>query len=234
MPGAIVQTKENADFSTSSSTIASGAMGTDITAGNFLWIAVNADTDITITPSINSGTATLGSITSQGSIVEAGVLDELEHFTAPITGTGSLDILITYGSATIHRAVLVAEISGVSAVDGTDEQTDSGNNPTATLTVNVSAQPAFGLSFNADYQGGPVTVGSGWTNGGTFWAGVEEARLQTKAITATGNTTANFGNTGLDRSNSVMVVFTNTVEASSGRIANQRIRARAFAPGVAR
>lgn len=183
-------------------------MGVNVTSGNKLWIVANAGTNVTITPSQNSGTATLGSITSQGSVQEAGVLDKLEHFTCDVTGTGSLDILITYGSSTDRRGVLVVEVSGVSALDGTDEQTDTGSNPTPNCTVNVTTQPAFGLGFCTDYQGGTPATGTGWTSVGTFWAGVSDARLQSKAISATGNTTGNFGNAGLDRNNAVMAVFT--------------------------
>ena len=207
MAGAVAQTKENS-ASGSATTLASGSFGVNVTSGNKLWIVANAGTNVTITPSQNSGTATIGTITSQGSVQEAGVLDKLEHFTCDVTGTGSLDILITYGSSTDRRGVVVVEVSGVSAVDGTDEQTDTGSNPTPNCTVNVTTQPAFGLGFCTDYQGGTPTTGSGWTSVGTFWAGVSDARMQSKAITSTGNTTGNFGNAGLDRNNAVMVVFT--------------------------
>lgn len=207
MAGAVVQTKENS-ASASATTIASGSMGSDVTSGNKLHVIANAGDNQTITPSKNSGTATIGSFTSHGSVQEAGVLDKLEHFTCDVTGTGSLDILITYGATTDRRGVLVTEVSGVSAVDGSDEQTDTGSNPTPNCTVNVTAQPAFGLSFCTDYQGGTPTTGSGWTNQNTYWVGVSDARLQTRAISATGNVTANFGNAGLDRNNAVMIVFT--------------------------
>jgi hypothetical protein len=205
--GAIVQTKENS-ASGSATTIASGSTGSNVTSGNKLWIVANAGTNVTITPSQNSGTATLGTITSQGSIQEAGVLDKLEHFTCDITGTGSLDILITYGSSTDRRGVVAVEVSGVSAVDGSDEQTDTGSNPTTTCTVNVTTQPAFGIGFCTDYQGGTPTAGASWTDGGVFWSGVSNARLQTRAISATGNVTGNFGNAGSNRNNAVMIVFT--------------------------
>lgn len=217
MAGAIVQVKENSSAS-SATTIASGSFGSNVTSGNKLWIVVNAGTNVTITPSINSGTATLGTITSQGSIIEAGVLDELEHFTCDVTGTGSLDVLITYGSSVDRRGVWIAEVSGVSAVDGTDEQTNGpGTNPTTTLTVNVTTQPAFGISFCTDYQGGTPGVGSGWTNYATGWAGVSGARIQTKAISATGNTTANFSNPGSNRNNAVMIVFTDSAGGAAPR-----------------
>ena len=207
MAGAVVQTKENS-ASASATTIASGSLGSNVTSGNKLHVIANAGDNQTITPSQNSGTATIGAFTSQGSVQEAGVLDKLEHFTCDVTGTGSLDILITYGATTDRRGVLVTEVSGVSAVDGSDEQTDTGSNPTPNCTVNVTTQPAFGLSFCTDYQGGTPATGTGWTNQNTYWVGVSDARLQTRAITSTGNVTANFGNAGLDRNSAVMIVFT--------------------------
>lgn len=216
MPGAVAQTKENA-ASASATTIASGSMGVDVTAGNLLHVIANAGTNVTITPSQNSGTATIGAFTSHGSVQEAVVLDKLEHFTCAVTGSGSLDILITYGSSTDRRGVLVTEVSGVSAVDGSDEQTDTGSNPTPNGTVNVTTQPAFGLSFCTDYQGGTPTTGSGWTNQNTYWTGVSNARLQTRAISATGNVTANFGNAPVSRNNAVMIVFTDSAGGAAPR-----------------
>lgn len=218
MAGAVVQTKENS-ASASATTIASGSMGSNVTSGNYLYIVANAGDNQTITPSQNSGTATISSITSLGSVQEAGVLDKLEHFWCTVTGTGSLDILITYGASTDRRGVLVVEVSGVNAVDGSDEQTDTGSNPTPNCTVNVTTQPAFGLNFDTDYQGGTPTTGTGWTNENTYWAGVSGARLQTKAITSTGNVTGNFGNAGLDRNNACMVVFTDGSTGAQNQIA---------------
>ena len=207
MAGAVVQTKENS-ASASATTIASGSLGSNVTSGNKLHVVANAGTNVTITPSQNSGTATIGAFTSQGSVQEAGVLDKLEHFTCDVTGTGSLDVLITYGSSTDRRGVLVTEVSGVSAVDGSDEQTDTGSNPSTTCTVNVTTQPAFGLSFCTFYQGGTPGTGTGWTIQSAYWTGISDAQLQTRAISATGNVTANFVNAALDRNNAVLIVFT--------------------------
>lgn len=218
MAGAVAQTKDNS-ASSSATTIASGSMGSNVTSGNYLWIVANAGDNQTITPTKNSGTATIGTITSLGSVQEAGVLDKLEHFWCEVTGSGSLDILITYGASTDRRGVMVVEVSGVNAVDGSDEQTDTGSNPTPNCTVNVTTQPAFGLGFCTDYQGGTPTAGSGWTSVGTFWAGVSDARMQSKAITSTGNTTGNFGNAGLDRNSAVMVVFTDGTSGATNVIA---------------
>ena len=211
MAGAIVQRKENSAAG-SATTIASGTLASDVTSGNYLWIVTSHGTSSPTTSiSQNGGTATIGTVTSQGAIAEAGVDDELEHFTCQVTGTGTLDILATFSGADTERCIVVVEISGVNAVDGSSEQTDTGNNPTnPDCVVNVTAQPAFGLMCLANYQGAGSGAGSGWTlDGANMWSSViGEGLIQTKAISATGNTSGNFANAGLDRNNSVMVVFT--------------------------
>lgn len=208
MAGAVGQVKE-AFSATAATTLASGTLASDVTAGNFLWIIANADDNVSITPTQNSGSASIGTITSRGSVVEAALSDRLEHFTAPINGTGSLDILITYGASTGRRGVLVVEVTGVTAYQGDHEQTDTGSNPTPTLTFNVTSAPAFGLSFATFYQGGQPGQGTSWTDfGALFWETMADAMLQTRAISATGNVNANFVNASLDRNNSCMVVFT--------------------------
>lgn len=208
MAGAVAQVKE-AFAATSATTLASGSLGSNVTAGNFLWIVANAGDNVTITPTQNSGTATIGTITSRGSVVEAALADKTEHFTCEVTGTGSIDILITYGASTDRRGVLVVEVSGVTAYQGDHEQTDTGNNPTPTLTFNVTSAPAYGLSFACFYQGGQPGQGASWTDYGLiFWETMADAMLQRRSISATGNVTANFVNSALDRNNSCMVVFT--------------------------
>lgn len=206
MAGSIVQSKA-AEASTSGTTLASGSFASDVTAGNRLWVVVNAGDNQTITVSKNSGTATIGTPASQGSVIEAGVGDKYEHFDIEITGSGTLDLLVTYGATTDRRTIVAHEVTGVTTVDGSDEVADTGSNPTPNGTVNVSQQPAFGLAMDIDYQGGTPGVGSGWTDGGTFTTTTAAQRLQTRAITATGNVTSNFGNAGLDRNNAVMVVY---------------------------
>ena len=206
MAGSIVQSKA-AEASTSGTTLASGSFASDVTAGNRLWVVVNAGDNQTITVSKNGGTATIGTVTSLGSVQEAAVLDKYEHFDVEITGGGTLDLLVTYGASTDRRTIVAHEVTGVTTVDGSDEKTDTGSNPTPNGTVNVSQQPAFGLAMAIFYQGGTPGVGSGWTDGGTFTTTTAAQRLQTRAITATGNVTSNFGNGSLDRNNAVMVVY---------------------------
>lgn len=209
MAGAVVQSKVGEGVS-SATTIATGSFGSDVTSGNTLWVISNSDAADTVSITKNSGTATIGSVTDQGSVTEAGTGEELTHFTIPITGTGSLDLLATFGSSRGNRQIYAFELSGVFSILGSDEQTDTGSNPTTTLTVNVTAQPAFGLSICIDVQGGTPSVGTGWTNVGTFGGTVHTARVQSKSITSTGNTTANFGNAGLDRNNAALIVFDET------------------------
>ena len=216
MAGAIAQTKANA-VDTSATTIASGSFGSDVTSGNKLYVIANAGDDQTITPSKNSGTATIGSFTSLGSVQEAGVLDKLEHFVADITGTGSLDILITYGASTDRRCVLAIEVSGVSGIDVNNEVTSTGDNPDPNpeLSVTVTAQPAFAIAFGTLYQGGTPhkESGSPWTEDVAVWTGVANACVQIQAITATGALGVQFANASVDRSNFCMAVFTDGAEA---------------------
>lgn len=204
MAGAIVQAPAVVGSGT---TVNTGSFGSNVTSGNYLWVITTSATADTVAITQTSGTATIGSVTDRGSVTEAGLGYELTHFTIPITGTGSLDLRATFGSSQAFNFICAVEVSGVASVDGDDERTDAGSNPTpnSALTVNVSAQPAFGISFVGFYQGGTPTAGSGWTSYGSPATG---ALIQTKAITATGNTTAQFGNGTLDRSNSCMVVFT--------------------------
>ena len=206
MAGSIVQSKA-AEASTSGTTLTSGSFVSNVTAGNRLWVVVNAGDNQTITVSQNSGTATIGTPTSLGSVQEAAVFDKYEHFDIEITGSGSLDLLVTYGATTDRRTIVAHEVTGVTVPDGDDETTDTGSNPTPNSTVNVTQQPAFGLAMAIFYQGGTPTVGSGWTDGGTFTTTTAAQRLQTRAISATGNVDSNFGNGSLDRNNAVMVVY---------------------------
>lgn len=207
MAGAVVQTV-GLDAAGSATTIASGAFAGSVTAGNFLYVVTNSDTADTVAITKNSGTATIGTPTELGSIVEAGVLDELTHFSILITGSGTLDLLATFGSSQDNRGIFAAEISGVSGVDDHAVGTDAGNDPTDTMTSTVSTQPAFGLAVSIFYQGGTPAVGTGWTDGGTDWGVVRILRLQTQAFTSTGDKTADFGNAVLDRNCCSMVIFT--------------------------
>ena len=224
MAGAIVQVKTAEGGGGSSTTLASGTLVSNVTSGNLLWVVVNSDNAPSVTLSKNSGTATIGSFTSHGSVQEPAVFDTTHHFTCDITGSGTLDILATFGTSQPERVIAVAEISGCSTVDGSHE-VSSNNGPTDTMTVNVSTQPAFGLSFCVNLQGTGTGVGTGWTSHTVVdWtATIGEGILQYKAITATGNTTANFTNPGNDRCNTVMLVL---LDSGGGGGGGQPITAR--------
>ena len=210
MAGSIVQSKFN-EAAAAATTIATGSFGSNVTANNWLWILVNGDAADTTTITQNSGTATIGSVTQQSSSIGPGpgILEEWTSLTCQITGTGSLDLLCTFGGSRSNRQILAFEISGVTGVDsgGGTSQTDGGSNPTPTLTINVANQPSFCLAACVDYQGGTPGVGTGFTSAGTFGATVNLIRAQTKAVTATGNTTGNFVNGAIDVNNAAMIVF---------------------------
>lgn len=210
MAGSIVQSAFNEALA-AATTIATGSFGSNVTANNWLWILCNGDVADTTTITQNSGTATIGSVTQQSSSIGPGpgILEEWTSLTCQITGTGSLDLLCTFGGSRSNRQILAFEISGVTGVDsgGGTSQTDGGSNPTPTLTINVANQPSFCLAACVDYQGGTPGVGTGFTSAGTFGATVHLIRAQTKAVTATGNTTGNFVNGSLDVNNAAMIVF---------------------------
>jgi hypothetical protein len=215
MAGAIVQTKNAQGGGASSTTITSGQLASDVTAGNRLWVVASADNAPTMTPSKNAGTATIGSFVSKGTAQNATLLNGIEHWECEITGTGTLDILVTFGSSQVERVIYVAEISGVNAAQSGAANANN-NDPTDTLTVNVTTQPAFGLIFVVDLQGTSLTSGgvtpaeSGWTQHERIdWsATVSEGVCQKKAITSTGNRTGNFDNNSFDHYCQCMIVFT--------------------------
>jgi len=210
MAGSIVQSKFN-EAAAAATTIATGSFGSNVTANNWLWILVNGNVADTTTITQNSGTATIGSVTQQSSSIGPGpgIVDEWTSLTCQVTGTGSLDLLCTFGGSRSNRQILAFEITGVNAVDsgGGASQADGGTNPTPSLSITVGSQPAFCLAACVDYQGGTPGVGTGFTNAGTFGATVNFIRAQTKAITSTGATTGDFVNGGLDVNNSAMIVF---------------------------
>lgn len=216
MAGAIAQVKE-ASAVASATTIASGSFGSNVTSGNKLVVYATRGTSTgTTTPSKNSGTATIGSFTARGLATEAALDDTLEQWSADITGTGSLDILATFSTSQPDRGIMCVEVSGVSAVDGSDADTDTGSDPTPDSSVTVTTQPAFGVALGAGYQEA-LNPGSGWTQQGSdVWVGVADSVLQFKAITATGATTCNFANPTFSRTCQAMIVLTDGAPPSGG------------------
>lgn len=227
----VVQSKLG-EGATSATTLATGSFGSNVTSGNILWITTNSGATATATITKNSGTATIGTVTEQGSSQEVGTLEELHHFTCPITGTGSLDLLVTYGSSQDNRSILAFELTGYNSVLGQAVGTDTGNNPTNNLTVNVTAQPATVFAIGTDVQGGTYGVGTGYTNVGTFGVSVHNNRVQTKAVTSTGNTTSNFVNASFDRGVYAMVVFDDAASGVTGTLARTNANDTSSATGT--
>ena len=204
MAGSIVQ-QWGAENGAAGTTLATGSA--TVTSGNFLVIQTNSDTAVTCTVTKNAGTATIGTITEQTSVTEAATLETTKTYTCSITGSGTLDLLATFGASDANREIFAWEITGVSSYFGAQAQTDTGSNPTTTCTVTSVVAPAFAFMTCIDVQGGTPTAGSGYTSFGTFGTTVHIGRVQYKAVTSDGSVTGNFGNAGFDHNNGVLVVF---------------------------
>lgn len=205
MAGSIVQ-QWGAENGAAGTTLATGSA--TVTSGNFLVIQTNSDTAVTCTITKNAGTATIGTITEQTSVTEVATFETTKTYTCSITGSGTLDLLATFGASDANRMVFAWEISGVSSYFGAQAQTDTGSNPTPTCTVTSVTAPAFAFMACIDMQGGTPGVGSGYTNYNTFGGVVHNGRVQYKAVSTSGSVTGNFANPGFDRNNAVLVIFT--------------------------
>lgn len=198
MAGSIVQ-QWGAEGAAAATTLPSGNAPSNVAAGNFLVILSNSDTNVSCTVTQNSGTATLGTITQRETQTEAGTAETTKVYTCEVTGAGSLDLLATFGASDANRMLFAWEVTDVDAFFGSTSATDTGSNPTPTLTVNVTSPPAFGLMVGVDVQSGTPSTGSGWTSFGTFGSAVHLGRAQTRSVAVSGNLTGNFGNASLDR-----------------------------------
>lgn len=204
MAGSIVQ-QWGAENGAAGTTLATGSA--TVTSGNFLVIQTNSDTAVTCTVTQNAGTATIGTVTEQTSVTEAATFETTKTYTCEVTGSGTLDLLATFGASDANREIFAWEITGVSSYFGANAQTDTGSNPTATCTVTSVVAPAFAFMLCIDVQGGTPTAGSGYTSFGTFGSAVHFGRVQYKAVSIDGSVTGNFGNAGFDRTNSVLVIW---------------------------
>lgn len=151
---------------------------------------------------------------SLGGVQEAGTTQWLEEFYATIDNSMTT-ITANYGGAITGRAIAALEYNGIAAIDGDDQKTDSGNNPTPdpALSITNTAQPAVMFCACNDVQGGTPTAGSGFTDDGVMWSGFSSLRLQKKNITTVAAQTGQFGNSTFNRCNATAVIFT---EAGGG------------------
>lgn len=210
MAGAIVQTKAN-QAAGSATTIASGNLDTNPTSGNVLWVVARSQGTTTMSIADSLGLTW----TSHGSIAESpGTNSVLEHWTAPVTSSGACSVTVTYAAAQDNRGIFVAEVSGVGAVQGSDEDMSNGDLTTPLMSVAATA-PAFALMAGNALQGGTITItGTAWTDVGFFWSPtVTGLRVGSQVISASGNVTGQFNTPSFDRATEAMIVFS---ESSSG------------------
>lgn len=208
MPGSIVQ-NWGAEVVASGASLATGLIPSSgtVTAGNFLLIFTNSAVNVTHTVTKNAGTATIGAVTTLETSTETGTGETARLHLCSVTGSGTLDLLVTYGSADLNRQIYALEISGTSAFFGSNSGQDSGTNPTPTLTVASVVAPSFAIAIGIDIQSGTFGVGTGYTNYAVLGGTVHFDRVQTKAVSSSGSVTANFVNTGLDRNNTFLAIF---------------------------
>jgi hypothetical protein len=223
--GAIVQSISA--FNDAAGTTLGVVQGSNPTAGNFQWVVVcGGDATVTVADTLSN------TYTEKNSAIEAALLRRTHHYVAPLTTGGSSNtVTATYGTSVSIRKIVVAEISGVSAYDVGNAGTDTGNNPTTAVTATNTAQPAFALAACSDMQGTSITVGTGYTDAGSFAVGGQYIRLQYKAVTNVASQSTNFANTAFDRQCTVFAIFTDA--ATSPTINTQPQNARVDAGDLA-
>lgn len=201
--GSPIQTNE-ASAAAASTTVAV-AQTSNPTAGGVNIVWVRGPSGATVT-----GVAdTLGNTyTARGNVTEAGTGQVLYQFTAPITTGGSANtVTATYGASTSNRGIVVLETAGT--YDASNTGTDTGNDPTTSVSATNTAQPATVYMLCNDVQGGTPSAGAGFTNGGTAWGTLGlNARVQYKTVTTVASQSGNFGNAGFDRTNTGLVIVT--------------------------
>jgi len=204
--GAVVQS--NSAFNAAAGTTLGVTTGSAVVAGRYLWVVVNSD-DATCTVADTLG----NTYTERGSVNEPAILQRLHHFTAPITTAGTPTITATFGASVANRFIAYYEVSSVGAFDVQNTGTDNGNNPTLSVSATNTAQPAFMLSAAMDLQGVLLAAGTGQTDLGFFSSGSDGLRAQSKALTTIGSQSVNFSNPGVDRTTTVLAIFTDSASA---------------------
>lgn len=162
-----------------------------------------------------------------GSEIEAAIPKRVHHFYGHITTGGAATLTGRYFSdaehttpvSVIERQMVASRLDGVNAYQSGNQGTDTGDNPTVTLTTLVDVQPAFLVMVGVDYQSGTLTAGSGFTDvafiTGSGGGGSLDGRVQSKSVAATGAQGGNFGNASFDRSVYVIAAFTEGSGASN-------------------
>jgi hypothetical protein len=211
---ATIRQSKNAESASAGTTLASGSFTTDLVAGNYLLFVFAVPTIsgvFTITPSKNSGTATLGAFVKLAQCFECIANQVAEMWYAPITGSGTCDILGTVSTSANTRRIYVAEISDSGAPYAWNYAPDEGNNPTLPGAIHVKGDFISGLALSVgiDLQSGVLmNVGSGWTGVGAIWSATAGGGyVQTRRVVGGNSISWTFANSGFDRNNSFAVVF---------------------------
>lgn len=212
MAGSVVQVLQFAQDA--SATSIAGAV--TWTAGEWVHVAVWSD-DAPGCDLIDSLGNTFSFI---GTVIEAGIPKRAHHFVGQITTGGAAtltgryysDVGLTTPVSVAWRQMVACRLDGVIAYQSGNQGTDTGSNPTNTLTTNVSVQPAFLLMVGIDYQSSTLTVGTGFTDvafiTGSGGGSSLDGRVQSKSVAATGLQGGNFTNAGFDRSVYLIAAFT--------------------------
>lgn len=151
--------------------------------------------------------------TARGSLKEAAIDAGIFIFTAPITSSGANTVTATYGTSAFNRGIVVAQMRGTYDVSNTG--TDTGTNPTATVSATNTAQPATVVMGIVDLQSGSPGVGTGYTDSGAglFWATGYPGRVQYKEVTTVASQSGNFTNPSFSRNVTAMVIVVDAAGA---------------------
>jgi hypothetical protein len=192
--------------SAASATTLGVAQGSNPTVGNtnVVWVTCVGYDATTVTVADSQG----NTYTARGSVREAVIDAGLFQFTGPITTSGANTVTATFSPATTARQIAVVEVDGVYDVHNTG--TDSGNDPTTSLSATNTAQPATVWMACVFWQGGTPGVGTGYTDSGLggIWAAGYDGRVQYKEVTSVASQSGNFVNASLDRSCYGIVILT--------------------------
>lgn len=175
--------------------------------GRTVRVLVRCDDDPTgITVSDDVG----NTYVSLGGVLEAGTTQWLEEFYTQVDTASAATVTAVFNATQTGRAICVLEYSGITgggAPEGDDQETDTGSNPTPTLSANSTTSSGVMFCACNDVQGGTPSVGSGFTDDGVIWSGFSNCRLQRKNTSTIGAQTGNFGNSSLNRNNSTAVIY---------------------------
>lgn len=222
---AFVQKKQNSISGGSSSTVASGASDSPITAGNALFwaVAYSAASARTITIAGNSNT-----YVEVGNFRDATTQIGLIWGYAENVNSGSTELTATFSAAVSSRSIMFAEYSGLrtdGTIYGTDEDAQgnqatpgTGTDAVTTGSITPGEQPAVLIGFAFNVQAGNTpSAGSSFSDRGGVWVfgGANNfARLEDRRLTATTAVAATFTATSNQRHLTAAVVLRETVSAS--------------------